>query len=234
MLILALTGVAWAAPPRAVKLEVTGDTVTVVRSFPVRVTAAPGADIYVWQFPDGVRGEAVDGVLTVTAAPKGTHRVTVTSLTFVFDDAAKKWNKVRDTGEATIVVGDVPAPPGPGPGPNPPAPADPLVQELKAAFLADAGAKKAEHLAALAALYRQAAAMDLGGVKTAADLFGKLQAASRALLPADALRPVRSVTGRELAAVLPSRPDETLTDAHKSAFAALAKRLGEALTEAGK
>lgn len=120
VLSLLLACCAIAAPPKAVPLEVVGDTITVVRSFPCKVIAAKGADIYVWQFPDGVKAsETADGVLTVTSAPKGTHRVTVTSLTFAYDETTKKWVKSRDTGETAIVVGDVPVPPGPGPDPDP-------------------------------------------------------------------------------------------------------------------
>ena len=53
--LLLLAPLAWAAPPKAVSLEIAGDTVTVVRSFakPATVTAAPGADIYVWQYQIG-------------------------------------------------------------------------------------------------------------------------------------------------------------------------------------
>ncbi len=108
------------------------------------------------------------------------------------------------------------------------------MKALKAAYLADVSPERAKHLDALAALYRQAAKMDLSSVKTAGDLYSKLTVASRALLPAEALPGVRKVIGAELKLVLPGATDAELTPEHRQRVQALFGRLGDALTEAGK
>jgi hypothetical protein len=116
LLSLCLACAAIAAPPKAVPLDVSGDTVTVVRSFPCKVTAAAGAHIYHWTVPPGVVCEKAMNVLTITAAPKGEHRVTVSASTIDFDKKAVS----TDEGAVVVVVGDVP-----GPGPKPPDPPAP-------------------------------------------------------------------------------------------------------------
>jgi hypothetical protein len=117
-----------AAPSRrgAVPLVVSGDTVVVVRSFPVKVTAGEGADLYFWEIPPGVVAapdDDDDRVLNVKSAPKGVHSVRVTTMTFVFTDAKKAPDKVKERGVTELVVGDVPTPgPTPDPPPDPPTP----------------------------------------------------------------------------------------------------------------
>lgn len=123
-----------AAPPataaperRTVALEVSGDTVVVVKSFPCKVTAPAGHDLYFWSFPDAVKATQDDNVLTVTAAPRGESRVSVNMVTidFVTDDKGKTKKVVtKESGEATLTVGDVPQPVPPTP-PVPPAPPQP-------------------------------------------------------------------------------------------------------------
>lgn len=126
MLMLAMCLPAWAAPPlKSVPLKVEGDTVTIVKSLPCTVTAAPGHDVYVWGWPDGVKASSVDNVLTITEAPKGEVRITVVAFTidFTYDEATKKITKkvIRDTG---VVVVNIGAPAPPGPKPPDPTPAD--------------------------------------------------------------------------------------------------------------
>lgn len=117
LLSLFLACAAGAAPPvKSVPLEVTGDTVTVVKSFPCKVTAAAGAHIYHWNVPAGVVCEKALNVLTITAAPKGEHRVTVSASTIDFD----KRSVSTDEGAVVVVVGEAPAP-----GPKPPSPPGP-------------------------------------------------------------------------------------------------------------
>jgi hypothetical protein len=113
--------------PRAVKLEISGDTVIVVRSFPCQVIAPPGADVYFWSYSDALKCRAIDNVLTITAAPNGTYTVSVTSLTVKIDFDKKTYEKIKDAGETTVVIGGVkpPDPPTP-PDPPPPAPTGPL------------------------------------------------------------------------------------------------------------
>ncbi len=110
------------AQKKAVPLDVQGDTVLVVKSFPCKVVAPKGGTLYDWSHSDAVKTEADDNVLTVTAASKGTYKIRVRVTTISFED--KKITK--DFGETTLVVGEVPGPgpvpPGPDPVPPPPDP----------------------------------------------------------------------------------------------------------------
>lgn len=187
--------------PKAVPLVVAGDTVTVVKSFPCTVTAAPGASFYIWSVPDAVKASGADGVLTVTAAPKGSHKITVISITVDFE--TKK--VVKDAGEVVLNVGDVP---GPGPGP---APTDPFVKELQAAYDADTGADKAKHLAAYASLYKMAAKFDLAGLSTVGELFAWLLKSRKALAPDTALTKLRPILNSKIEALLGKSADAALT-----------------------
>lgn len=118
-LCLTLTAHSAAAPVKAVPLKVEGDgVVMVVKSFPVTVTATPGAHSYDWKYPDSVKAEEADNVLTITFAPKGTFKVSVRSTTIDFDKKTVK----KDTGTVEVNVGDVPVPPGPDPKPPEPGP----------------------------------------------------------------------------------------------------------------
>lgn len=119
-LCLALTAHAASAPVKAVPLVVEGDVISVVRSFPVTVKAPDGADVYTWSYPSTITVVVMDNELRVTAAPKGTFRVSVTSVTIDFKDGKKV--RTKQTYEAEINVGDVPVPPGPDPKPPEPGP----------------------------------------------------------------------------------------------------------------
>lgn len=222
-------------PLAAGELKVAGDVVTVVRGFPVTVTAPPGAGLYFWDVPDAVKSKSVMGVLTVTAAPPGTHAVKVTAVTArVREDR----EVVFDTREHSVVltVGQVPPPPGPQPGPTPPppppAPVDPLVKELKAAYAGEADAAKAEHMKAYAALYRQAGKDDMAAIKTVADLFSWLLQARRKLVPDGALPKVRPIFAAQLEAVVGKKAADELSFEQKQRAGALFSRLAEAIEEA--
>lgn len=118
-LVLALTAVA--APPKAVPLEVAGDTVTVVKSFPFTITAAFKENTsYFWQFPSSFKAVRNRNVLTVQAAPEGTHTIICNSVTVDFD----KKTMTDDIGETVVNVGKL-VPPTPPPGPDPPVPPTP-------------------------------------------------------------------------------------------------------------
>lgn len=142
-------------PAADVPLSISGDTVTVVKSLPFKVTAAPGADVYIWNHPSSVKSSEDENVLTITEAPKG--EVTVKIQTITIDWAAKKTVKAR--GSVTFVVGAVPPGPGPDPGPTPPdpTPVPPLVKALRDAYAAETDAEKSSRLKALAGLYATAA-----------------------------------------------------------------------------
>lgn len=115
-------------PAKAVPLDVTGETQVVVKKLPCLITAAPGADLYFWAFPDAVKAKSVNNVLTLTEAPNGTHKITVLAYTSNFELAADgktiKKTVTKDTGEIDVTVGSVaptpdPKPPGPTPDPTP-------------------------------------------------------------------------------------------------------------------
>lgn len=119
LLMCVLACAAFAAPPRAVPLDVSGDTVRVVRSFPVKVTAPAGAGYYAWTVPPSVTYTRAHNVITVTAAPKGSHKITVAAVSGKVGPDKVTVEFLVDEGETTLVVGDVP---GPDPGPKPPDP----------------------------------------------------------------------------------------------------------------
>lgn len=109
---------------KAIPLKVEGDTVVVVRSFPCKVVAAPGADLYVWRVPSGVKASDDEHELTITSAPEGAHQVTVQTVTTNFEliDGKVKKTVVKDRGTIDVVVGKLPGPTPPGPDPKPPGP----------------------------------------------------------------------------------------------------------------
>lgn len=235
LLALAATAAAGPSPKSAVPLKVDGETVLVVKAFPVKVTAPAGEKgktVFSWGYPEGVKASSPrgaftpDNVLTITEAPKGSVKVTVSSLTIrdgVF---------VIDGGEVEVIVGEVPPGPQPGPGPNPgpaPTPDDPLLAKLRAAYALDNEPGRAENVAKLAALYRQAAGMDMKEHKKAGDLFAVLTKASRALLPAEALPNTRKAVAVELKEVLPTQADAELTQDHRANAKSLFGKLGKSL-----
>jgi hypothetical protein len=128
-----------------------------------------------------------------------------------------------------IVAGDPPPPVPPDP-PIPP-PLSALGKALKDAAAASPGtaAEKAAHMAALAALYRNAPAM-LDKVKTAGQLMAVLLEARKPLVPDGAILPVRQVIAAELAKVLPSDPAAPYGDPArvKALFSAIEAALMEA------
>lgn len=127
---LAVIGMVAAAPPppKAVPLDVSGDTVLVVKSFPCLITAAPGAGFYAWNVPPGVTYKESFNVLTVTNAPKGSYKITVKAVSGKVADDKVTVIFTYDTGETTLVIGELPVPPGPTPPvpPVPPAPVGPM------------------------------------------------------------------------------------------------------------
>lgn len=101
-----------------------------------------------------------------------------------------------------VIVGSQPTPPGPGP--VPPTPNDPLFAELQLLFAADIDPNKSAAARSLASLYStagQAALKDLT-VATTAQFLAKLRAASKILLPDDALTKIRDRLKAEFAACL--------------------------------
>lgn len=229
VLLLALVGVAWAAPPkRAVPLKVEGgETVVVVKGFPCTVTAPEGAHVYIWSVPDGVRASKspAGNVLTVTAAPKGAHRVGVISVTIDFD--AKR--VVEDSGEVTLNVGDVPAPPGP-------TPVDPLARTLRYAYEScqdkdSKGVGKTQRAAELSALYAGSGPL-VAKAKTAGELQALLADARKLLMPDDAVLPLRKAIADHLKGVLPGKDSDPPGDPAR--LAGVFDSLSAAIKEATK
>jgi hypothetical protein len=113
-----LACVAVAAPPKkAVPLTVDGNTVMVVKSFPVMVKAPPGKGLFLWTFPDAVKADSdpeADNVLVVKSAPKVTYTIRVIHIRY--DKAADEF--VKDKGETVLVIGDGGTPPPPDPKPD--------------------------------------------------------------------------------------------------------------------
>jgi hypothetical protein len=109
-------------PKKAVPLSVEGNTVMVVKSFPVMVKAAPDEKgLFLWTYPDSVKADTdpeAENVLIIKDAPRGTHTIRVVKI--VYDKGKERF--VKDKGETLLVVGDgspTPTPPDPGPGPTP-------------------------------------------------------------------------------------------------------------------
>jgi proline dehydrogenase len=119
--------------------------------------------------------------------------------------------------------------PKPVPPPVPPKPADPLAVALRAAFLADTGATKADQLLTLAELYKQAG--DLAGleaVTTTGQLMERIRQAAAAL-KIDGLLPCRKLIAAECATALGTDPDGAMTAATREKAKALFLRVHEAL-----
>lgn len=113
--------------------------------------------------------------------------------------------------------------------PEPPKPADPLAVALRAAFVVDTGAAKAEHLLTLAELYKQAG--DLAGleaVTTTGQLMERIRQAAAAL-KIDGLLTCRKLIAAECAAVLGTDRDAAMTAATREKAKALFLRVHEAL-----
>lgn len=138
LLLLALAGVAWAAPPaKSVPLEVTGDTVRVVRSFPIKIAAPAGGRDYTWLYPSSFEADEADNFLVIKSAPKGTHKIRVKVLWVDLKKPAPD-DVAFDRGDTVIVVGDVPGPVPPAPPPGPtPDPTPPKVGKVYAVALMD-------------------------------------------------------------------------------------------------
>lgn len=174
-----------------------------------------------WVVPDGCSTKpGCDGLELHFSAVEGRYRVGCYG---ALGDVASgiAWT--------TVVVGKPPDPKPPAP-PAPPVPTDPLTLKLQAAFTADAGtaAAKAEALADLVELYRQAG--DLArdpAVTTTGQLVGRIRAAAAALV-IDGLKGVRDGVAQELAAALPA--DQEMTADVRAKAGETFKRIHAALS----
>lgn len=171
-------------PPPAVKLEVRGgdvrvvkvdkvivvkEDVTVASSFPFELIAPPGAATYSWQTPAGTTFYKRANVLEVTSAPKGTALFIVEMMTIDFD--ARR--TITTVGEIRLSIGGVTTTPPPiNPPVNPPVdPPPPPTTEDKYGFLslAKTEAEKIQNATEKAKASRLADNFDAMAAKLKAD-----------------------------------------------------------------
>lgn len=197
----------------------------------VTISAEKGDQVQWRVTPRPVRLEVLDGGTVFLSGPPGAryecHYVRVNFETKVFK-----------TGVIPVEFAKAPppkpAPPAPKPpAPKPPAPpADPLVAKLRAAYLADPGADKAERLAERAELYAQAAKVAADeSLATVGQVLETVRGASLKLAP-DSLKGVRAAIAAELAAVFPD--DDVLDAACRARLTAAFARVAAALRAAGE
>lgn len=89
------------------KTVVVKEKLTVAKSFPIRISAPPGEDFYLWVAPKDwtvSRPKGKPYILVIEAAPNGSHVVKITCLTK---------GKRQLEGEITVVIDVTPAPPPP-------------------------------------------------------------------------------------------------------------------------
>jgi len=223
--VLLLAGAAVAGPALTLPKEVAGEAGDFI---PVKADT-PGKSVRFVALDPGLRvfpgGLLADPRATVVTAPTpGRYRL----LAYTGDAEGPS-----DPVVTTVVVGGAPpVPPPPGPGPAPPGPETPLARDLRAALQADPAtpADRAKHAAGLAAVYREMAArVPTADLKTAGDLLKALRAAVSSLVPADALKGVRTRIGQEVGAALPAEPDAPLDAPTRAKAAEVFARVAQAL-----
>lgn len=107
------------------KVIIVKEDLTVVKSFPFTVSAAPGAGLYFWSLPVGVQSEDLGDSVKVTAAPKGSLTISLKAISPKLDKDGKFLGFLTQFGTVTFAVGDVPPPPPVPPEPKPPDPPQP-------------------------------------------------------------------------------------------------------------
>jgi hypothetical protein len=104
-------------------------SVTVVESLPFTVSAPPGALLYFWSVPAGVKFTDSGESIAVTECPNGDVAFGVKTVTVDFDKKTAK----TVTGSLTVRVGTLPPKPPPDPAPIPAAGLSVLIIEETAA-----------------------------------------------------------------------------------------------------
>jgi hypothetical protein len=135
------------------------------------------------------------------------------------------WTALADVPSAaavcTVIVGDPPAPP-----------ADSWVQEFRKLIRDDTSAEKAQHLAQLAVLYREAGRFtETAEASTVGDLAARIRAAAASLLPADSLVALRKRIADEIAKQLPLDGEQPLDAVTRAKAAKLFIRIAQALED---
>jgi hypothetical protein len=209
-----------AARPAAYELKVPEHKI-------VRLTATGDTDgaALIWDLDreDVADVEEIGGRL-LFAGPPGVYKIKLRAI------RVKDGKTSAETARATVTIGTAPpAPPGPNP-PIPPGPETQLVKDLRAAYQADVSPLKAQHLANLAAVYREVATKtNSADLKTAGDLLTVLRTAVASLVPPDGLLAVRKRIGVEVSASLPTDPAVALDSATRAKAADVFTRVASAL-----
>ncbi len=218
--VLLVGGSAWA------DLKITGE-MKVPEHRIVRLTATGDIDgaALIWDLDreDVADVEEIGGRL-LFAGPPGVYKVKLRAI------RTKDGKTSAETARATVTVGSAPpVPPGPIP-PVPPGPETPLVKDLRAAYQADLSPVKAQHLANLAAVYREVATKtNSADLKTAGDLLTVLRTAVASLVPADGLVAVRKRIAAEVSASLPTDPTVALDSPTRAKAAEVFSRVASSL-----
>lgn len=181
----------------------------------VKVRAKTDAKSPLWR----VDGPAVD------VEPDGTLLRFVTSGPGVV--TVRVYAPAGDTVAEGVLAITVDGPPEPAPPPRPD-PNDPLLADLKAAYLAESSATKAADLAQLAAVYREAVEFSKSAdAAKVSDLVAKVRSIAARLVTAGALTGVRQRIAAELGKTFPH--DGPLTAESREAAAAAFARIAGAL-----
>lgn len=197
----------------------------------VRLTAESAGKVTRWELADTTTADLIpsaDGQTAAFVAPTP-GRYLVLAYTAAGDTPSAATRVV-------IAVGDAPpVPPVPPPvPPTPPKPDDPLTQRIRTAYQSDAGdpATKADALALLAELHRQASTLARDpAILTAAELARRVGSAASALA-ADAIPHVRAICTAEVLAVMPADRSAPLTPEARTALADTMTRLAAGLSAA--
>lgn len=182
----------------------------------------------VYPFEQADIDEDPDGELVFTAPP-GRYLVQLRVINFATREGKTFRKEITIAGK-----------PGPGPDPDPdpdpdPGPTDPLVTQLRGAYASETGEKKAEHLAALAVLYRQAiTTASATNIVTAKQLLEVLQTARKAVMPDDALPMVRGQIQGFLNETMPRDVDAVLNNETRLMIQEAFQRIAAALEEVAR
>lgn len=199
------------SPEKPIPLVIEGETIVVVKNFPFKIIASPGADFYSWSIPDSLKSSSLDNITTITNGSKGSYKISVTSITIDIDFESKKKKIIKTNQEIEVNIGEV-KPPEP---PLPPVPIDPMVKSFRDAFLVSPGtdSSKREDVKKLSALYSQAVnLLDQPTIKTAGDLSKALANMHSVMISIDAIKPVRVAISQELLKMLPTNSAEPYGD----------------------
>jgi hypothetical protein len=133
-----------------------------------------------------------------------------------------------------VVIGDAP-PPGPGPGPVPPPPDDPLLPTLRAIYGADQSPTKQADVKALAAIFRESAAVaDDTRLTTYRQVNDAVASVTMRAVPLPRLSPLREVVRGEFVKQFGDVGEQALTPELRGKLKGQFVRVAELFTELAK